>query len=49
MNIGDSITFLDNGENKTGTISWVAPDYVFIKDQSGEIIKVSYENLGSSK
>jgi hypothetical protein len=48
MNIGDPITFVEDGENKIGTVSWIAPEYVFVKVQSGEIIKVIYENIKSS-
>lgn len=48
MNIGDSVTFVENGETQTGTISWVSPEYVFIKDQSGEIKKIQLTEVSKN-
>ena len=45
MNIGDSVTFVENDETQIGTISWVAPEYVFVKKQSGEIVKFGYAEV----
>ena len=47
MNIGDSVTFVENGENKSGTIAWISSEYAFVKDQSGEIKKIRYEDLAT--
>lgn len=45
MNIGDSVTFVENDENQNGTISWIAPEYVFVKKQSGEVVKLGYDDI----